>query len=66
MDFLTINVSEFFRNEEHWKVLRACSPPIVKARAKPVEYGVRGHGRPGSILFAMTVRGRRNAKSAED
>lgn len=33
VDFLTINVSEFFRNAEQWKVLReAVLPPMIKSK----------------------------------
>ncbi|HHX27965.1 MAG: CheR family methyltransferase [Bacillota bacterium] len=58
VDFLTINVSEFFRNEEHWKVLRASVlPPIVKARAgKPVEIWSAGSSAgQEAYSLAMTV-----------
>ena len=58
VDFLTINVSEFFRNEEHWKVLRASVlPPIVKARAgKPVEIWSAGSSASQEAYsLAMTV-----------
>ena len=57
MDFLTINVSEFFRNEEHWKVL---APPFSrpsKARAgKPVEIWSAGSSAgQEAYSLAMTV-----------
>lgn len=39
VDYLTINVSEFFRNEEQWKVLReSVMPPIVRFKnGQPVQ-----------------------------
>ena len=45
VNFLTINVSEFYRNPEQWVTIRKCSPSSSVNSVKSLRFGVR-HARP--------------------